>query len=164
LPGGFLYLNLGLLKAVETEEELAGIIAHLVAHVAARHSVEVASKGQLINWSQAPLQAAILREKPDPVKPNTPLVFPQIRRRLEAEADALGVQYAWAAGYDPNGLTSFLERIEKEEKVVSGQIAKIFRSHPPASERRAKVKELIARFPDRAEEFNRIKARLLQLK
>jgi predicted Zn-dependent protease len=88
---------------------------------------------------------------------------------MEAEADMLGAQYAWAAGYDPNSLITFFEKLEKKDKDKPGTLSKLFRSHPPTPERIGKVRELTARFPERDEyvintsEFNKVKARLLSL-
>lgn len=184
LPGGFLYLNLGLLKTVETESELAGVIAHLIAHVAARHSAEMSSKAELVGWGQGSpgaVQPVVFSEKQGAVQSHPqvglnnaqialPIGFLQFSRSVESEADLLGVQYLWAAGYNPNSLIKFLEKVEKLEQSGSGEGARMFRTHPPASERITKVKDLIARFPERektitnTEEFNRVKARWLQLK
>lgn len=184
LPGGFLYLNLGLLKTVETESELAGIIAHLIAHVAARHSAEVASKAELIGLgpgSPGGIRPVVFSEKQDAAQHYTQvglnnaqmgvsIGFLRVSRSVESEADLLGVQYLWATGYNPSGLIKFLEQVEKVEENGSRARAKMFHTHPPASERLAKVKDLIARFPERekaitnTEEFNRVKAQWLQLK
>jgi beta-barrel assembly-enhancing protease len=86
---------------------------------------------------------------------------------MEAEADMLGSEYAWAAGYDPNYLVTFFEKIEKKEKSKPGTLSKLFGTHPPTPDRVEKVKSLIARFPDREEyiintsDFNKVKSRLL---
>ena len=98
-----------------------------------------------------------------------PLAFLKFGRGHETEADKLGAQYAWAAGYDPNSLITFFEKLEKKEKSKPGTLSKLFRSHPPTPDRITGVRSLVARFPDRDEytistsEFNRVKARLLQL-
>lgn len=109
LPGGFLYINRGVLEAADSEAELAGVIAHETGHVAARHSVEQASKGSLINYTSLPLiflggvggyaiqQAAGLA---------IPLGFLKFSRGAEEEADLLGAQYMWATGYDPQAMVT----------------------------------------------------------
>src|SRR5205085_929015 len=100
----------------------------------------------------------------------TSIGFLKFSRGVESEADLLGVQYTWAAGYDPGSFIKFLEKWEKLEASGPGAGAKIFHSHPPAPERIIKVKDLIARFPERerlitnTEEFNRLRAQWLQLK
>ena len=119
LPGGFLYVNKGAILAADTESELAGVMAHEIGHVAARHGVEQASKATLANYAMIPLifmtgglgyiayQAAQI---------GVPLTFLKFSRNVESEADKLGAQYMWAAGYDPNNFLSFFEKLgEKRE-------------------------------------------------
>jgi predicted Zn-dependent protease len=172
LPGGFFYVNKGLILAADNEAEVAGVMAHEIAHVAARHGVEQYSKAQLTNLAFIPLifmtgglgtlvyQAAQI---------GVPLAFLRFNRGMESEADSLGAQYAWAAGYDPNSLITFFEKLEKKEKDKPGTLSKLFRSHPPNAERITHVRGLVARFPERDEyvintsEFKRAKDRLLSL-
>jgi beta-barrel assembly-enhancing protease len=172
LPGGFLYVNKGAILAADTEAELAGVMAHEIAHVAARHGVEQASKATLANYAMIPLifmtgglgyiayQAAQI---------GVPLTFLKFSRNVESEADKLGAQYLWAAGYDPNNFLSFFEKLEKKEKHKPGTLSKLFGTHPPTPDRIVKVHDLLARFPDRDEytvstsEFNRVKSRLLAI-
>jgi predicted Zn-dependent protease len=95
-----------------------------------------------------------------------PLTFLKFSRNIESEADKLGAQYMWAAGYDPNNFLSFFEKLEKKEKRKPGTLSKLFNSHPPTPDRIIKVHDLLARFPDRDEytistsEFTRVKSRL----
>ena len=172
LPGGFLYVNKGLLLTADNESELAGPLAHEIGHVAARHGVEQASKGQLVNWGSLPLiflggwggfairQAAGLA---------IPVGFLKFSRNAETEADMLGAQYMWAAGYDPHTLVTFFEKLHTKEKKHPGTMAKIFSTHPLVGDRIDKVNALVARFPDRSEytlntsEFNTVKSRLVAL-
>lgn len=172
LPGGFLYVNKGAILAADSEAELAGVMAHEIAHVAARHGVEQASKATLANYAMIPLifmtgglgyiayQAAQI---------GVPLTFLKFSRNVESEADKLGAQYLWASGYDPNNFLSFFEKLEKKEKHKPGTLSKLFGTHPPTPDRIVKVHDLLARFPDRDEytistsEFNRVKSRLLAL-
>lgn len=172
LPGGFFYVNRGLILAAESEAELAGPMAHEIAHVAARHGVEQASKGELINWGSIPLiflggwagyaiqQAAALA---------IPLGFLKFTRAAEEEADMLAAQYMWAAGYDPHSLVTFFEKLETKEKKKPGTMAKIFITHPVVGDRITKVNSLIARFPNRSEylmntsDFNQAKSRLVSI-
>ena len=162
LPGGFLYLNLGLIRTVETEAELAAVISHLIAHVAARHGVEMASKSQILNW--ASIQYVVFADSSGVgLNPAFPLSLLAFARRNEFEADMLGAQYSWAAGYDPTGLIKYYE---KESPPQPGSISKIYSTHPLPSVRISKLKELIALFPERenlittSEEFKRVKASL----
>ena len=172
LPGGFFYVNKGLILAADNEAELAGPMAHEIAHVAARHGVEQASKGQIVNWGTLPLifmggwggfaarQAASLA---------IPMGFLKFGRSAEYEADTLGVQYLWATGYDPNAMATFFEKLQAQDKKKPGTIAKIFSTHPMVGDRIDKVNSLIARFPERSEytintsEFQLVKNRLISI-
>ncbi len=170
LPGGFLYVNRGLLEAADNEAEVAGVMAHEIAHVAARHGIEQASKGELLQWGSLPLiflgglggfviqQAAGIA---------LPLTFLKFSRGAEKEADRLGAQYMWASGYDPNALITFFEKLQAQERRKPGTLEKIFSTHPMTGDRISEVRELIVRFPDRGEyqlstsEFKTVKSRLI---
>ncbi|HKQ93505.1 MAG TPA: M48 family metallopeptidase [Blastocatellia bacterium] len=170
LPGGFFYVNKGLILAADNEAELAGPMAHEIAHVCARHGVEQASKGQIVNWASLPLifmggwggfavqQAASLA---------IPMGFLKFSRNAEYEADRLGVQYLWATGYDPHSMSTFFEKLQAQEKKKPGTMARIFSTHPMVGDRIDKVNALIARFPERSEytintsEFQTVKGRLI---
>jgi len=172
LPGGFLYVNRGVIEAADNEAELAGVMAHEIGHVAARHGVEQASKANLINYGSLPLiflggwggfairQAAGLA---------IPLSFLKFSRGMESEADRLGAQYLWASGYDPNAMVSFFEKLQAREKKKPGAIAKVFSTHPMTGDRITEVQKLVARFPDRQEyaintsEFGAVKSRLVSV-
>lgn len=172
LPGGFLYVNRGLLEAAENEAEVAGVIAHEVAHVAARHGMEQASKGQLANYLSLPLiflggigGYAIQQV----VGLAVPLTFLKFTRGAEKEADRLGAQYMWSAGYDPNALITFFEKLQAKEKKKPGTLSKLFSTHPMTGSRIEQVRELIVRFPERSEyqintsEFGQVKSRILAI-
>jgi predicted Zn-dependent protease len=154
LPGGFLYVNRGLLEAADNEAELAGVIAHEAAHIAARHGVEQASKSNLISWASLPLiflggwggfiinQAAGIA---------VPLTFLKFSRGAEKEADRLAAQYLWRTGYDPHALITFFEKLRAKEKKNPGAIEKVFRSHPMTEDRIKEVRKMLARFPEKSE-------------
>ncbi|MBI3422304.1 MAG: M48 family metalloprotease [Acidobacteria bacterium] len=170
LPGGFLYVYRGLIETADNEAEIAGVMAHEIAHVAARHGVEQASKGTLINYASIPLiflggiggyaiqQAAGLA---------IPLGFLKFSRGAEQEADRLGAQYMWAAGYDPQALASFFEKLQAKDKRKPGTLSKMFSTHPYTGDRITAVNALVAKFPDRGEyqlstsEFKDVKSRVL---
>ncbi len=169
LPGGFLYVNRGLLEAAENEAEVAGVLAHEIAHVTARHGMEQQTKGELLNYASIPLiflggvgGYAIQQA----VGIAVPLGFLKFSRGSEKEADRLGAQYMWAAGYDPNALVTFFEKLNGREKRKPGTLEKIFSSHPMTGDRITEAQKLIARFPDKNEyslnssEYQQIKARL----
>lgn len=172
LPGGYLYVHTGLLAAAENEAEVAGVLSHEIAHVAARHGVEQASKAQFMNYATIPLifvggvgGYAIQQALSIAV----PLTFLKFSRGQEKEADRLGAQYMWAAGYDPNAMVSFFEKLQAKEKKKPGTLAKVFSTHPPNGDRIKDVTGLIARFPDRSEyqitssEFTQVKGRLIAI-
>ncbi|HWP42726.1 MAG TPA: M48 family metallopeptidase [Blastocatellia bacterium] len=172
LPGGFFYVNKGLILAADNEAEIAGVMAHEIAHVAARHGVEQASKAQIANYAMIPLifmTGGLGAIAYNAAQIGVPLAFLKFGRGSEKEADKLGAQYAWASGYDPQSLITFFEKLEKKDKDKPGTLSKLFRSHPPTPDRIEAVRELVAKFPDRDEyivstsEFDRVKARLLAL-
>ncbi len=172
LPGGFLYVNRGLLEAAENEAEVAGVMAHEIAHVAARHGIEQASKGEIMQWGSIPLiflgglGGFIIQQVAGLA---IPLTFLKFSRGAEKEADRLGAQYMWASGYDPNALVSFFEKLQAQEKRKPGTLEKVFSTHPMTGDRIKEVRELIPRFPDRGEyqistsEFREVKARLISV-
>lgn len=170
LPGGFLYVNRGLVEAADNEAEVAGVLAHEIAHVAARHGIEQASKGELLNYASIPLiflggwGGFLLRQAAGLA---VPLTFLKFSRGAEKEADRLGAQYMWASGYDPNALITFFEKLQTKDKKKPGTLAKVFSTHPMTGDRITEVRDLIGRFPDRGEyqistsEFGEVKSRLL---
>ena len=173
LPGGFFYVNKGLLLAADNEAELAGVMAHEIAHVAARHAVENQTKANLLEY--AALGASIfLGGIPGMIYQNTAGIgllgiFMKFSRSAEEEADKLGVQYMYAAGYDPGAMATMFEKLEAKNKKKPGFISRAFATHPAPPERRAASLALAARFPEHDEyvisssEFQRVKARLLRL-
>lgn len=173
LPGGFFYVNKGLMLAADNEAELAGVMAHEIAHVAARHAVENNKKAELAQYAilipsiifggglgQLIYQGGGFASL---------LGFMKFTRGAEEEADKLGVQYMYAAGYDPTAMATMFEKLESKNKKKPGFISKLFATHPAPPERRAASLALAARFPEREEyvisssEFQRVKARLLRL-
>src|SRR5436189_4374915 len=173
LPGGFFYVNKGLILAADNEAELAGVMAHEIAHVAARHAMENEAKMRLIDYG---MLAGILLG--GPIVSNVlynggsffeGMAFLKFSRGAEEEADKLGVQYMWAAGYDPGAMATMFEKLEAKNKKKPGTIAKMFQDHPAPADRRQSAIALAARFPEREEyvisssEFQRVKNRLLRL-
>ena len=138
LPGGFLFVNSGLVLKAETEAELAGAIAHELAHVAARHGTRQASRGQLLNIASIPLiflggwPGYAIRQG---VSLALPVTFLKFSRSFEREADLLALQYVYRAGYDPTAFVDFFERIEAMEKKKPGTVSELFRTHPSTASR-----------------------------
>jgi len=173
LPGGFFYVNKGLILAADNEAELAGVMAHEIAHVAARHAVENQTKASLLEY--AALGGSIfLGGIPGMIYQNTAGIgllgiFMKFSRGAEEEADRLGVQYMYAAGYDPGAMATMFEKLEAKNKKKPGLISRAFATHPAPPDRRASAIALAARFPEHEEyvisssEFQRVKNRLLRL-
>lgn len=173
LPGGFFYVNKGLLLAADNEAEIAGVMAHEIAHVAARHAVENQTKAGLLEYL-ALGTSIFLGGIPGMIFQNTAGLgllgaFMKFSRSSEEEADKLGVQYMWAAGYDPSAMATMFEKLEAKNKKKPGFISKAFASHPAPPDRRASSLALAARFPEHEEyvistsEFQRVKSRLMRL-
>jgi len=173
LPGGFFFVNSGLILKADTEAELAGVMAHEIAHVAARHGTRQATRGQVMQLATIPLifmggwagygiqQAASVL---------IPIGFLQFSKAFEAEADMLGLQYMYKTGYDPEAFVDFFEKIQSLEKKKPGTMAKVFSTHPPTEDRIvAAQKEIQTMLKERPEyvvttsEFNDVKARLAML-
>ncbi|HLZ50399.1 MAG TPA: M48 family metallopeptidase [Candidatus Acidoferrum sp.] len=172
LPGGFFYVNSGLILRAQEESELAGVMAHEIAHVAARHGTKNATKGEAMQLAMIPLmllgpggwagygiyEAASLA---------IPVTYLKFSRDAEREADFLGLQYMYKAGYDPNAYVTFFERIQADEKRRPGTIPKVFSTHPPTPDRiQSSQKEIARILPNRPEyivttsEFDSVKSRL----
>jgi predicted Zn-dependent protease len=173
LPGGFFYVNSGLILAADDEAELAGVMAHEIAHVTARHGTENASKAQLVNFATLPLiflggaAGFGLRQAAGFL---IPMQFMQFSRKAESEADYLGVQYLYKTGYDPGAAVSFFEKLQAKESARPGTISKMFSTHPPTDDRiEATKKNIEIVLPDKEQyvvttsEFQKIKGLLAQL-
>ena len=173
LPGGFFFVNKGLILAADNEAEIAGVMAHEIAHVAARHAMENAGKGQFLNYGI--LAGLILTGGvAGTILQNTAglgqaLAFFSFSRGAEAEADRLGVQYLYAAGYDPTAMSTMFEKLASKNKKKPGTLSKLFSTHPQSLDRRDASLALVARFPEKDEyiistsEFQRVKEHLLKL-
>lgn len=173
LPGGFFYVNSGLILAADEEAELAGVMAHEIAHVAARHATRGATRAQLANLLSIPLifvGGGIGYAAREVAGIGLPMTFLKFSRGFEAEADYLGLQYMYKAGYDPNAFVAFFEKLQAQEKKKPGTLAKAFSTHPQTPDRIQKSQEEIAKIlPARDQyivttsEFDQVKARLAAL-
>ena len=170
LPGGFFYVNSGLILAADNEAELAGVMAHEIAHVAARHTTRQLTRAQFINYASLPLifvGGGIGLAAREAAGIGVPMTFLKFSRGFEAEADYLGIQYMYKAGYDPNEFVNFFEKIQAQEKKKPGSMAKVFADHPQTPDRITKSQEEIAtilpakdQYIETTSEFNDMKARL----
>src|SRR5229473_3295348 len=172
LPGGFFYVNSGLILHAQEESELAGVMAHEISHVTARHGTKNATKGELMQLATIPL--IILGPAGwagyglyEGLNLAIPLTYLKFSRDAEREADFLGLQYMYKAGYDPNAFVTFFERIQADDKRRPGTIPRVFSTHPPTPDRiEAAQKEIARILPNKPEyivttsEFDSVKGRL----
>src|SRR6266446_2196191 len=173
LPGGFFFVNSGLILKADSEAELAGVMAHEIAHVAARHGTRQATRGEIAQLATIPLifmggwtgygirQAASVA---------IPVGFLSFSRGFESEADMLGLQYMYKSGYDPGAFVDFFEKIQSLEKKKPGTMAKVFSTHPLTEDRivtaQKNIQEILKERPEyvvTTSEFNDVKTRLTAL-
>src|SRR5690348_1971681 len=173
LPGGFFFVNSGLMLKAESEAELAGVMAHEIAHVAARHGTKQATKGELINIASIPLifmggwTGYAIRQGAGLA---IPLGFLQFSQGAEREADYLGLQYLYKSGYDPTSFVDFFEKIQTLEKRKPGTLSKVFSTHPMTENRikaaQDEIQSILKPKPEyvvNTSEFNDVKARLAMM-
>jgi predicted Zn-dependent protease len=175
LPGGFFFVNSGLILKADTEAELAGVMAHEIAHVACRHATKQQTKGDLMEigaiagsiftgwtWTGYAIRQGMSLA--------IPITMLQFTRAEERQADHFGLQYLYKSGYDPRSFVDFFEKIETMEKRKPGSIAKVFMTHPMNDDRiKAAQQEIQTELKPKDEyvvntsEFNDVKGRLAML-
>ncbi|MGD0457587.1 MAG: M48 family metallopeptidase [Terriglobia bacterium] len=175
LPGGFLYVYTGLILAAEEEDQVAGVMAHEIAHVAARHWASQMTKMTVAQFAMIPLifipmSYPVYMGVAEAMNFGVPMAFYKFSRGAEAEADYLGIQYMYKAGYDPNSYVAFFGKVMEEERRVPGSMPSVFMDHPPTGDRIIKSEEEIKQIlPKRDQylvstsEFDDVKARLQQV-
>src|SRR5271170_263995 len=173
LPGGFFYVNSGLILAADEEAEMAGVMAHEIAHVAACHYGREMTRIQLLQLASLPaifMGGALGYGIYEGMGLGIPLTFFKFSRGFEAEADYLGVEYMYRAGYDPSAFVSFFEKIQAMEKKKPGTLSKAFDTHPQTPDRIEKTQEEIRKIlPSKPEyivttsEFDEVKGRLASI-
>ncbi len=175
LPGGFFYVNSGLILAADNEAELAGVMAHETAHVAACHVAREQTRGNIVQLASIPLIFvpggwAVYEGTQAALSIGVPLTFMKFSRNFESEADFLGMEYMYKAGYDPQSFISFFEKIEAQEKKKPGTLAKAFSSHPMTTDRvthaQTEMKNVLPPRPEYVvdtSEFQTVKARLASI-
>ncbi len=175
LPGGFFYVNSGLILAADEESELAGVMAHEISHVVAHHAARQMTKMAYAQIASIPLMIYAQGSWTgygvyEVSQLAIPIGFLKFSRMDEAEADYLGLQYMYRAGYDPQSFITFFEKIDALEKHKPGAVAKLFADHPQTPDRISRSEEEIATImPAKADylvttsEFDDVKARLLRL-
>jgi len=174
LPGGYFFVYAGLILRADNEAELAGVMAHEIAHVAARHGTRQATRGEIAQLGMIPVmimsggwagygiyQAANIL---------IPIGFLKFSRTFESEADMLGLEYMYKTGYDPTAFVDFFEKIETLEKRKPGTMAKVFATHPPTDDRikaaQKNIQEILVSKPEyviTTSEFNDVKSRMLAM-
>ncbi|MHB8410938.1 MAG: M48 family metallopeptidase [Candidatus Acidiferrales bacterium] len=175
LPGGFFYVNTGVILHADEEAELAGVMAHEIAHVCARHQTRNQTKENIMQIASIPLIMTLPGTMAgygiyEGLNLAIPMTYLKFSRDAEREADYLGLQYMYKAGYDPNAFVAFFEKVEAEEKKQPGTIPKIFDTHPPTPDRIiAAQKEIATILPPRPEyivttsEFDQVKQRIIRM-
>ena len=173
LPGGFFFVNTGIVLNADNEAEMAGVMAHEIAHVAARHGTRQATRGTLIQLATIPAMMmggwvgyGIYEASGLAV----PLAYLGFTRGFESEADTLGLQYMYHAGYDPGAFIDFFEKIQSLEKRKPGTMSKLFSTHPPTDERiknaQKNIQEYLKEKPEyvvSTSEFEDVKARVMAM-
>lgn len=155
LPGGFVFVNTGVLSLSDNEAELASVLAHELGHAAARHATRQATRDQVINLSAIPLTifggvAGLAVRQASSVL--APMAMFHFSRAFETEADLLGIQYLWKSGYDPNASVDMFERVESTERKQPGAVSRLFRTHPMTPDRiEATQKNIGKLLPEHAE-------------
>jgi predicted Zn-dependent protease len=173
LPGGFIFVNTGVLKLSDNEAELASVLSHELGHAAARHATRQATREQMISMATVPvslvggLAGLAVRQIAGVAAPMT---FFHFSRAFETEADMLGIQYLWSAGYDPSASVDMFERVESTERKKPGTVSKLFRTHPQTEDRIEKTQRDIEKMlPERPEytlntsEYEDIRTRLYEI-
>jgi len=171
LPGGFLYVNSGTLQAADEESQLAGVVAHEIAHVAARHWASMMTKQMIMQYAMIPLMFTPMSIGVyygiSAAMQGLPLLFVKFSQKDEAEADYLGLQYMYKAGYDPESYVTFFGKVTQEERHMPGSVPEVFMDHPPTPDRiincEEEIKKLLPTKPEylvSTSEFSDVKSRL----
>ena len=173
LPGGFFFVNSGLILKAESESELASVMGHEIAHVAARHGTKQATRGEIIDLASIPLifmggwTGYAIRQG---LGIAIPLGFLQFSQAFEREADFLGLQYLYKTGYDPTAFVDFFEKMQSLEKKKPGTLTKVFSTHPMTDSRiktaQNEIQKILVAKPEyvvNTSEFNDVKSRLMRL-
>lgn len=172
LPGGFFYVNTGVILAADDEAEFAGVMAHEIAHVCARHATRNLTKSEITQYASLPLiffggpVGYAIRQVSSIAMP---LSFLKFSRDAEREADMLGMEYQYAAGYDPTAFIDFFEKLESEGKESHNFVARAFMTHPMTDDRVRRAEATLEMLPDREDyitdtsEFDEIRDRVSRL-
>jgi len=171
LPGGFLYVNTGVIQHADEESQLAGVMAHEIAHVAARHWASMMTKQTLLQFAMIPLMFTPMSIGVyyglSAAMQGLPIIFLKFSQQQEAEADFLGLQYMYKAGYDPESYVTFFGRVAEMERHQPGSVPDVFMDHPPTPDRiincEKEIKNILPKKPEylvSTSEFNDMKSRM----
>jgi predicted Zn-dependent protease len=172
LPGGFFYVNTGAILAADDEAELAGVMAHEIAHVCARHATRNLTKSEITQYASLPLiffGGPVGYAVRQVASVALPMSFLKFSRDAEREADLLGIEYQYAAGYDPTAFIDFFEKLEGEDKEPHSFISRAFMTHPMTQDRVRRAEAELEMLPDResyitdTSEFDAIRDRVSRL-
>jgi Zn-dependent protease with chaperone function len=174
LPGGFIYVNRGLIEAAETQNELAGVLGHEIGHVVARHGADQAMRAGLVQTGLGVLGGLLGRGSAASISQTAAQmvatgVFMKFSREAERQADHLGARMLYDSSIEPSGMVTFFDKLAGLQKSQPNAVQKFFSSHPSPTERSQNVSELIAGFPAKSEfagetaTFREIKSRLAAL-
>ena len=175
LPGGFFFVNSGLILKADSESELAGVMGHEIAHVALRHGTKQATKAEMTQIGMIAASIAVPYGLAgygalQGARLLVPVAFLQFSRTMERQADFFGLQYMYKAGYDPTSFVDFFEKIESLEKKKPGTVSKLFSTHPMTDDRiqaaQSEIQKILPAKPEyvvNTSEFNDVKARLAML-
>jgi predicted Zn-dependent protease len=148
-PGGYIFITVGLLKTLKNEAELGGVLAHEIAHVTKQHMLETIRRGAVLG-SVSELTLTAMKKNPEMfsnvIDEMTELLFTKgLDKDKEFEADVVGIEYAYRAGYHPQGLRDYLQTLAKEEGHVQ---SKFFTTHPSTTVRISKIDTLLNDYSD----------------
>ncbi len=172
VPGGYLFVNRGLIEAAENESELAGVLGHEIGHVVGKHSARQLSQ----QYGLSIIAAMALGENPGMVAQLTAQIvstgaLTRYSRDMESEADAYGVQELYDAGIDPTGLATFFDKLEEMRGGGGGgSLEQFFSTHPDPGARSGAVRSQIAALPAKpglradSERFHRVKEKVKESK
>ncbi|HXJ94388.1 MAG TPA: M48 family metallopeptidase [Terriglobia bacterium] len=171
LPGGFLYVNTGVIQHADEESQLAGVMAHEIGHVAARHWASMMTKQTILQFAMIPLMFTPMSIGVyyglSAAMQGLPIIFLKFTQQQEAEADFLGLEYMYKAGYDPESYVTFFGKVAEMERHQPGSVPSIFMDHPPTPDRiincEKEIKSILPKKPEylvSTSEFNDVKARM----
>ena len=150
-PGGYIFVTIGLLKSLKNEAELAGVLAHEIAHVTQKHMLETIRRGAILS-SASEFTLTAMEKDPEMyanvIDEITDKLFTKgLDKDLEYEADVYGIEFAYRAGYNPNGLQNYLKTLQAQK---GKSTSRFFTTHPPTEVRLSKIETTLAKYSDGA--------------